>query len=94
MTLFDADVDQTPQEPPPRRAGEPPHPSPFDGLIHFIKDVKADKGARTIAVRCGAKMPTYRTHETLGGATAWESDVTCPGCRHPLLSSVPTGVES
>lgn len=59
------------------------HPNPFDGLVHLLKEVSTDRGARTIVVKCGAKMPTYRTHETLGGATAFDSRVTCPSCRYP-----------
>lgn len=56
------------------------HPSPFDGLVHLLKEVSTDKGARTITVKCGATMPTYRAHDPLGGACGFHSLVTCPTC--------------
>ncbi len=65
-------------------------PNPFDGLVHKIKEVSSEKGARTIVVKCGARMPTYRSHETLGGATGWEDQITCPECQyHPPEETQP-----
>lgn len=73
------------QGPPPGHEDKMPHghvhPNPFDGLVHALKEVSTDRGARTITVKCGAPMPTYRTHETLAGATGFNSRVTCPACR-------------
>jgi hypothetical protein len=56
-------------------------PSPLDGLVHQVRTVETDRGSRTIQVRCGATMPTYRSHERLAGATIWGTRVTCPSCR-------------
>lgn len=56
-------------------------PSPFDGLVHLVKAVSAERGSRTIEVRCGATMPTYRSFERLAGASGFHSRVTCPACR-------------
>lgn len=64
-------------------------PSPFDGLVHLLKNVSAEKGARTIEVKCGAKMPTYRSHETLGGATGFECRITCPACQYQPKETQP-----
>lgn len=56
-------------------------PSPLDGLVHLISAVSTDRGSRTIVVKCGAKMPTYRSFERLAGASGFHSRVTCPPCR-------------
>lgn len=61
----------------------PPAPSPFDGFVHAIKEVTTERKSRSILVRCGARMPTYLAHETLSGASGWESNVTCPACKLP-----------
>lgn len=58
-------------------------PNPLDGLVHSITWVHADKGTRTIDVKCGAILPKFRTHDTLAGATAFNSRVTCPECKLP-----------
>lgn len=58
----------------------PPAPSPFDGLVHVLTEVECRMGGRYMKVGCGAKMPVYLRHETLGGATCWASEVTCPPC--------------
>lgn len=59
------------------------NPSPFDGLVHQIKEVSTDRGARKIVVKCGAEMPTYRSFDRLAGATGFQSLVTCPSCLVP-----------
>lgn len=52
-----------------------------DGLVHAIREVKAERGTRTISVRCGAAMPKFRTQDRLSGASAWNSEVTCSPCK-------------
>jgi len=54
--------------------------SPFDGLIHALKEVSTERGTRTIEVRCGASMPKYRSFDRLAGATGYDSVLTCPAC--------------
>jgi len=58
-----------------------PFPSPLDGLVHQMTEVTTGRGARLITVKCGAKMPTYRSHERLAGACGFPSKVTCPECQ-------------
>lgn len=58
-------------------------PNPLDGLVHLLKDVTTDRGARIIVVKCGARMPKFRTRDRLAGAVSWNSEVTCPACKAP-----------
>lgn len=52
-----------------------------DGLTHLLKDVTTEKGTRIVTVKCGAEMPKFRSHDALSGATAWDSEITCPACK-------------
>lgn len=61
--------------------GTPPNPK--DGLVHGITAVHAEKGTRTIEVKCGATLPKFRSHDPLVGASAFNSRVTCPLCKLP-----------
>lgn len=46
----------------------------------MLKNVSAERGTRTIEVKCGYKMPKFRTFEQLAGATGFHSRVTCQQC--------------
>lgn len=66
-----------------------PFPSPFDGLIHQVKEVTNEKGTRYIRVSCGAEVPKYLSKDTMAGASVWWRDVTCPACQyHPKTTPV------
>lgn len=69
------------EAPPDADSDERFPPSPLDGLVHALKEVRVERGTRYITVRCGAEMPRYRSQDRLAGATGWHSATTCPKCR-------------
>ena len=52
--------------------------------VHALKS--ADRGSKapffvTATTKCGLTLPPVHTSEVRESASAWNSDVTCPGCR-------------
>lgn len=49
-------------------------------LVHLIREVSSKNGRRTFTAKCGAEVGVDD-----GLVSAWDSDVTCPGCAVPWV---------